>query len=323
MTAVLRIHQVIRSAGLDPAGSGTPVRMSHSVNEVWAVGDHIVRINPVPHARRLQDEARLLLYLPAAVRAPMAVAAGEAPWGEWAVTLRLPGLALAQLWGSLDQSSRHRAIVDIGQTLAALHTVAVPSDLCSGDPDLCPHPLPVSRLLRLLADAADLPGADPKVFGAAAERLAEVVAFLDPVDTTLVHGDLHFENVLATPDGTVTGILDFEWARPGPPDLDLDVLFHSLSNPSLHHDTGAGGRLHSGDFAAVTRWLREAYPALFDRPHLAERLWVYRLAYDVRDLLNRPPGPGTNLGMSPAHHPYRRIVRHVEGRNDIPWFLTG
>lgn len=323
MTAVLRVLQVMRSAGIEPTRAHAPQRVGHSINEVWAVGDHIVRINPVPHSRRLQDEARLLLYLPAEAHAPVPVAAGAAPWGEWAVTMRLPGSALAQLWSDLDQPSRRRAITDIGRSLAALHKVVAPSQLCAGDPDRCPHPLPVPRLLRLLADAADLPGVDRKVFGDAAERLVGYTDYIDPVDTTLVHGDLHLENVLAARDGTVTGILDFEWARPGPPDLDLDVLLHSLSNPSLHHDTGAGGRLHRGDFDAVTRWLREAYPALFDQPHLAERLWVYRLAYDVADLLANPPRPGTTLTATPAHHPYRRIARHVEGRHDLDWFLTG
>ena len=323
MTAVLRVHQVVRSAGLPTAGSDTPERLGHSINEVWAVGDHIIRINPVPGSHRLQDEARLLLYLPAVVHAPVPVAAGAAPWGEWAVTMRLPGCALAQIWGSLSVASRRRAITDVAHALEGLHQVIAPPQLTPSDPDRCPHPMPVPRILRLLADAADLPGADRRVFGDAAERLVALADYLDPVDTTLIHGDLHLENVLAAPDGSVTGVLDFEWARPGPPDLDLDVLLQSIANPTLHFDFEAGGSAHRRDFYPVAGWLRDAYPALFAHPHLAERLWVYRLAYDVRDLLVHPPRPGTTLAGTPPHHPYRRIVRHVESRADRTWFLTG
>ncbi|GAC1517161.1 MAG: hypothetical protein NVS1B12_01290 [Acidimicrobiales bacterium] len=323
MTAVLRVHQVVRTAGLSVAAHETPERTGHSINEVWALGDHIIRINPVPGAHRLQDEARLLLYLPAAAHAPVPVAAGAAPWGEWAVTMRLPGCALAQIWGALGEAGRRRAITDVGLALEALHRVVAPTQIPPGDPDRCPHPLPVPRILRLLADAADLPGADRKVFGDAAERLVDLADYLDPVDTTLIHGDLHLENVLATADGSVTGVLDFEWARPGPPDLDLDVLLQSLANPSLHHDVGAGERLHRGDFDAAVGWLRDAYPALFSRPHLHQRLWVYRLAYDVRDLLAHPPRAGTSLAGTPPYHPYRRIIRHVEGGGVLSWFPSG
>lgn len=317
MTAVLRVHQVARAAGLD---GPHPARVPHTVNEVWEFGDVIIKINPSPGARRLQDEARLLLYLPAGVHAPVAVAAGPASWGEWAVTVRLPGSVLAHLWPSLGRDHRHRAITGLAEALRTLHHTPAPSSVSPGDPDRCPHPLPADRLLRLLADAADLPGVDRTVFGDAAERLADYAQWLDATDTNLVHGDLHLENVLATADGTVTGLLDFEWSRPGPPDLDLDILLRSLAQPAIHHRSSTGAALRRQDFQDVSTWLQQAYPGLFAHPHLRERLWVYRLAYDVADLLSRPDRSAPSE--AERHHPYWRIVRHLQGRDDLDWFLT-
>lgn len=315
MTAVLRVHQVAKAAGLD---GSHPMRVPHTVNEVWEYGDFIIKINPSPGARRLQDEARLLLYLPAGVHAPVPVAAGAASWGEWAVSVRLPGAVLAQLWPSLDKGHRHRAVAGIAEALRTLHHTPAPSSVPAGDPDRCPHPLPADRLLRLLADAADLPGVDRTVFSDAAERLVDYARWLDATDTNLVHGDLHFENVLATADGTVTGLLDFEWSRLGPPDLDLDILLRSLAQPALHHGSSTGPALRRQDFDPVPGWLQEAYPALFAHPHLRERLWVYRLAYDVADLLSR--SDRSVPSEAKPHHPYWRIVRHLEGRNDLDSF---
>lgn len=320
MTATLRVHHALRAAGL--RNTEPPERILNAMNEVWAIGDYIVRVNPHPGAHRLQDEARLLLYLPAEVKAPIAVAAGPASWGEWAVTVRIPGQELSGVWAGLTDRGRQRAVTELGQALEALHGVEAPSQVSAGNPDRCPHPLPVSRLLRLLADASDLPGVDRAVFTDAAERLAEVAPFLDDDSSTLIHGDLHLENVLATDDGQITGLLDFEWSRAGPPDLDLDVLLHSLSEPELHHSTAAADGLTRSDFDRFVGWLRKCYPKLFGHPHLADRLWVYRLAYDVQDLVTSNRVLGGGLAGTGPHHPYQRVVRDVRGRSDLGWFLA-
>jgi hypothetical protein len=181
----------------------------------------------------------------------------------------------------------------------------------------------VSRLLRLVGDAAYLPGVDVGVMRAVADRLASVADALDDCATTLVHGDLHLENVLAAADGALTAVLDFEWSEAGPPDLDLDILVHSLATPELHLESGSGERLHRRDFDDVVGWLDDAYPELFSHPRLPERMWIYRLAYDVNALLHEPPARATRFGSLPPHHPYQRIVRLLEDRSDLRWYVDG
>jgi aminoglycoside phosphotransferase (APT) family kinase protein len=328
MTAVLRAHQALQAAGLQgplPPGQpapGAPVRVTNAINEVWHCGAYMLRVNPRPGATRLQHEAALLCRLPPGVLAPQPVAAGSAPWGEWMVATRLPGQELSRAWSGLGSDERQRAITELGAALRVLHGTPTPADMPPISLVDCPHALPVRRLLALIAESGDLPGVDRAVMEAVADRLVGMADALDDDAKTLVHGDLHLENVLAGPGGVLTGVLDFEWSRPGPPDLDLDVLLHSLADPSLHLEGGSGGRLQRRDFDEVVGWLGEAYPELLSHPRLAERLWVYRLAYDMHALMAQPPPAEARAGSLPPHHPYQRIRRLLEDRSDLGWFIS-
>ena len=51
------------------------------------------------------------------------------------------------------------------------------------------------------------------------------------------------------------------------------------------------------------------------------RPWIYRLAYEIRSLIVEPPRPRAGGGSLPPHHPYQRIVRLIEGRSDLSWFV--
>jgi aminoglycoside phosphotransferase (APT) family kinase protein len=301
--------------------AGAPVRVNNSFNEVWQCGGYMLRVNPRVGATRLQREAQLLQSLPYGVHAPQPVAVGTAAWGEWMVTVRLPGLELSRLWSCLRPDERELAITELGAVLKTLHQVPAPLDGPAGEAEDCPHPLPVERLLTLLAQAANLPGVDRGLLISATERVRETADALDENPTTLVHGDLHLENVLADARGHISGLLDFEWAQAGPPDLDLDVLVHSLADPALHVDGGDGTRLQRKDFDDVLGWLRNAYPELFAHPRLAERMWIYRLAFETRALIAQPPPPGVGPGALPPHHPYLRVRRLIEDRSDLRWFI--
>jgi len=322
MTAAIRAHAVLAQAGL--TGAGRPMRVANSLNEVWFVGPYVVRVNTRGDRLTLAHERDVLQALPRGVPAPLLVDYGECSFGEWLVVSRAPGEELSRFWPTMSEEQREEAITTLGHGMRELHHVnarALGLDrapfLESGATE-CPHRLPVDRLLDLLAQVARFHFVDPALMRSAVEQLIEATAYLDPDSETLVHGDLHFENVLW--DGTaLTAIIDWEWSRPGPPDLDLDVLLHSLADPAAHVglDYAAPRRR---DFDNVVTWLRGAYPELFAHAHLAQRLFVYRLAYDAPDLLRHPPDRPTEK--LPWHHPYLRIQRLVEGRSDLAWILA-
>jgi aminoglycoside phosphotransferase (APT) family kinase protein len=322
VSALLRAHAALQESRLDAgrAQGAQLERITNALNEVWRYGPYILRINPRPGATRLQREAHLLRTLPREVRAPRPVAAGSARWGEWMAAMCIPGRELSRVWRGLRRVERRGAIRELAASLQALHGVEASTQAPGGDED-CPHPLPAARLEGLLEAARRLPGIDRGVIDAARDKLRAGADALDPDPRTLVHGDLHLENVLSDEPGSVSGVLDFEWCRAGSPDLDLDVLLHSLADPALHVESGDGATLQRRDFDEVVSWLRAAYPALFEHPRLPERLWIYRLSYEVRDLMAVPPRAGAGGGSLPPHHPYQRIVRLIEGRSDLSWFV--
>ena len=317
--AELRARSALRSAGLDPS---VPIERASSVtNEVWLTPTHVVRINRTRDGR-LAREAAIAEVLPAAVGYPPVVAHGRGTGEDWLVAERIPGAPLAHQWPDLSVEQRRRAVEQLAARLSALHATRAPAQLppIAGTPQLLeagsfdPSPAVVEALER----AARLEHVDPLLIHEAIELVGRIGDSLQPFSaTTLVHGDVTFENVLW--DGRdVTALLDVEWARSGPRDLDLDVILRCCAHPKLHVAEHVEDRTRAEDYADVPGWLTEAYPGLFSFPRQADRLRMYSIAYDVRDLLAFPPT--TSLRDLSEHHPYHRLARVVEGRSYLDDF---
>jgi aminoglycoside phosphotransferase len=320
--AMARARHALAKAGLDPAVQLQP--LSSVTNEVWLAGDHIVRVNrhPVP---RLWREATLARMLPAEVGCPPVVAYGGIVGADWMVTERLPGQVLSRCWPAMSVADRRRAIRQLAERLRVLHQyelgeplpeIATPQLLASSA-----GPGSVERLLSALELAQDLEHVDPVMIVRAKHLVRECLPALDATSaTTVIHGDIHFENVMW--DGTrITGILDFEWARAATPDLELDVLLRFCAFPFLHVAEDYEQVTVPEDYAEVPQWLAEDYPDLFANPRLGDRLRVYSMAYDLRDLLMSPPDrPVEEL----SHlHPYHRLADTVDGRGHLDLLDVG
>lgn len=312
--AELRARTALRSARLDPT---VPLERATSVtNEVWLTPTHVVRVNRRPD-NRLAREATLAATLPPAVGYPTIVAVGAHRGGDWLVVRRVSGTPLAHRWPDLDRASRRSAVKQLAKRLAAVHTTRAPDDL---PPMLrTPHLLeigtaePVLPVVAALEKAATLKGVDPIIMSEAIELVRTLAPVLEPFESeTLVHGDVTFENVLWD-DGEVTALLDLEWSRRGPRDLDLDIILRCCAHPELHVGAEHVTRTSAQDYQEVPAWLAEDYPELFSAASWIDRLRVYSIAYDVRELLAFPPAVGA--GALPSLHPYHRLVRVVQGRS--------
>jgi hygromycin-B 7''-O-kinase len=320
MSAVLRARMVMNQLGW---GTAAPLeRAPSAANEVWLFDDRVLRISATPGTERLGYEVAVARALPAKVPYPRILDYGRTDATEWLVTERVPGQTLSRSWLGMSEAERRYAVRALGDVLKAIHrtpapTTGVTPPFLRGSPLDLPHQLPVDRLLRLIQHARTLRYVDTGVLDDARTLVERAADALDPEPHPyLVHGDLHLENVLW--DGSrVTAVLDFEFARPGPADLDLDILLRFCADPGLHVAEDYGHLVGRADFRMVPIWLREAYPKLFAHPRLAERLAVYGLAYDVRQLVLEPPThPPDEL---PPHHPYHRVRRAVEHRTHLQW----
>ena len=94
-----------------------------------------------------------------------------------------------------------------------------------------------------------------------AERLDAFSRYAEP--QVLVHADAHFGNLLWH-NGRISALLDFEGARPAPPDLELDTLLRFLREPQLFHWPSVPVTLTARDLDGFADELAYAYPALLE-----------------------------------------------------------
>jgi aminoglycoside phosphotransferase (APT) family kinase protein len=317
MTARLRAQRVLQEIGL--AAGDDPVERAPSLaNEVWVLSDQVLRINPAPGSHRLRTEAELVQALPHEVGYPPVLETGVSRAGEWMLSERVPGEPLSRAWGRLAEETRRDAVHQLGERLKLIHATPPPAAADAARPE-SPHVIEPDRLVQLVARARTLPHVDPTVIDGAARMIAHCAPALDdPSAWVLVHGDLHFENILWA-DGRISAVLDFEFARRGPRDLDLATLLRFCAEPRLHVADDYAADTNARDYRQVPGWLWEVYPELFDTPHLRSRMAIYLLAFDLSQLCQNPPH--VPVGDLLPFHPYHRVRRAVEGREELARFV--
>ena len=303
---VLHAANLPRPTTLEAASSVT--------NEVWLTPDHVIRINRKATGR-LRREAALALVLPPASGYPGVVAAGDGGGMDWLVVVRKPGAPLAHAWPAMTTAQRRSAVAQVASRLRQIHATEAPEGLLPLNPPQLIEPgtlFPLAPMHRALALARGLSGVAPTLVDEIESRVTELAPALGrDLTQTLIHGDLTFENVLW--DGTrVSALFDFEWARPAPPDLDLDVFLRMCALPSLHVADDYRQLTRSEDYVHIPDWLADEYPELFEVPRLRERLELYSLAFDLNELLHFPPrGDARSL---PPLHALNRIHATLAGR---------
>jgi aminoglycoside phosphotransferase (APT) family kinase protein len=314
--AEARARQALRASGLPY--QGRLVRASSTRNEIFLTERHVVRVNSQLN-QRLRREAQLYRFLPAEPWSPAMVAVGGKIGADYLIVERKRGDPLAHRWPDLSVGERRQAVRDLALRLQAIHATGTPGSL----PPLqaAPHLLDgrAAPPVRPLLEGLDRLGADPRadagVIAMAREYVVDNWASLEGLTgERLIHGDLTFENVLW--DGhQISAVLDFEWCRGAPADLDLDVLLRCCALPEAHVGPDHQHRTRAGDYADVPRWLAEDYPELFGHPRLVERLTLYALSFDVRDALESPLPAGLR-GASPIH-PYNRLIDLIWGGGHV------
>jgi aminoglycoside phosphotransferase (APT) family kinase protein len=313
--ALARARRALSEAGLD---MGLDLSRASSVtNEVWFAGEYVVRVNRQPN-QRLRREAALGPLLPTEVGYPEVVAYGGQMGADWLVLKRRPGIALSRAWPTMELDQRRHAVSQLASKLRSLHRFEAPADLSPiVPPQLLGHGglRTCDPLLSALERLATVPHVDRHDVDDLREIVLRDAPCLEPfAHPTLVHGDLTFENILW--DGhDVSALLDFEWSRPGPPDMDLDILLRVAAYPYLHVAEDYEHLTRADDYAPIPYWLAEDYPELFAVPHLFERTRLYDIGFNVREVLAfPPPRPPRELS---RHHPYNRLVRILQGASHL------
>ena len=312
--ALARARRALQEADL-PADSHLH-RAPSTRNEVFLSTQHVVRINRHPN-NRLRREATLLRSIPEYPWKPRVVSTGGEFGSDYLIVARKPGSPLSRWWPDLTMDQRHKAVSQLVDAMKVIHNTQAPRSTPSVEN--CPQLLDTQLLtatrpmMVALNELADLPHVDSGVVEAARIMTKRGARALAGVELRyLIHGDLTFENVLW--DGSqISGILDFEWCRAAPLDLDLDVLLRFCAFPFAHVAPDYESRTTAKDYAMIPGWLADLAPELFDSSNLAERLMLYALSYDLSELQDDPPRrPASDLG---PLHPYNRLRTLVSGKS--------
>lgn len=323
MFAMARARQALTEAGLD---AQQPLQRASSVtNEVWVTRDYVVRVNR-RISPRLHREAILGPLLPREVGYPEIIAYGGESGKDWLILRRMPGEMLSKCWPTMSHQDRRDACHQVAEMLQRLHETPTPVDLpgADGAPHLIdPTQLPiVSPLLNALDELENRFRIDRGLIADTRHLVLASTPALDSYPTsTLIHGDLHFQNILW--DGhSISALLDFEWCRGAPPDLDLDVLLRFCCHPNWYVAPDYEAVTHAYDYVDVVNWFKSDYPALFSSPYLFERLLMYEISYDVHDLLSELRS-GSDIGQSmgisglPSWHPLHRLADALRGSSHL------
>jgi aminoglycoside phosphotransferase (APT) family kinase protein len=245
---------------------------------------------------RLVREGMLLDSLPDSIPHATVVAAGCTEGLAWMIVRRLPGERLDLAWPRLSAQERRDAIVTFARALKALHAweppqavreqlrqARLPASATPGDiVGAGIMPLPISRLCSLLRWLEEQPDMDSDLVVRVRMRVEELRPLFsdaDFEDGVVVHGDGHLANVLWH-QGRLAALLDLEWARIGPPDLDFEAICRDDADIQAQV---CPGTVAASDIA-VLAWLQAGYPELFERENLTERVWLYDICFQVRQL---------------------------------------
>lgn len=325
-----RLRQVCAVAGIEPATF--PRRVQSGSNDAWLVDDRrlgavVLRVAWRGDLTRLNREAAVLRQAPDGVPCPQVIQDGRTSVNgfpvSYALTRRIAGQMLVQQWPTLTAAERRSAVAQLAQAMRQLHQWTPPAPLtqlvCTRPPSYLDtvdwvvgtdlHVLPPSRVLALAENTPSLPHVDQDLIPAAIDAIGELsdldVVVDDPARHRLIHADLHFNNVWWSESGTVT-LLDFEWVRFGPPDLDLQPLCDHADE-----DVRSGQDQHP----TVLRWLAADYPELFQAPDLPARLLLYSLVYVLRQVIITVPDQATDY--------VNRLRRLVNGQWPAPGAVPG
>lgn len=292
-----------------PVGDARPV--SGNNNDVWRVDAGYLRVAWRGDRGRLAREAELLRRLRGVLPVPDVLDLGGDDRLAWSLTGAVPGTPLDRLCTWPAPAGLRDIARETAGLLRALHSWTVPADLARmlarpvADPDPLRRAgaelvlLPPSSALGLIPAARQLPFVDHGVLDAAAGRLADLGSLPETGGGVLLHGDFYLGNVLVR-DGRASALIDFEFARTGPPELELISVIRALDV-----ETRLGVPR-----PPLLAWLAEDYPELFAAPDLDTRLWQYALAYTIRHVIFWPPDRAEADGLDPGHplHTLRRLV---------------
>lgn len=259
-------------------------------HDVWLSPSYAVKVSAGRLRETLRHERDVLAALPTSVPHAEVVEYGADGRAEWMVMSRLPGVRLADAWGSLDRTERHTVATQLAASLRDIHGTPQPERfalpwladaLAPGGARGDAYHAPPARYPLLLDAARELPEVNHRLLDEVERYLAGVVGAFADDELVLAHTDYAPTNLLAY-KGKLSGVLDLEGARPAARDVELMPLIRFTRAPQeFGADPGE-------DWSILVPTVLEEYGELVPHPRLGDRLTSYGLLWQLVQLHHRP-----------------------------------
>lgn len=258
VASALRVDASSTRLTLIPTG-----RHNRSYYVESAAGPHVLRIAPPDDAGFLFYEARMMRQEPALhalIRERLPIPVAEVVHHDFTraqfardylIMTALPGIPLSGAT-NLTQARLDRALRQTGECLRQLHSLT--AEDCLGRPvygyvgahhPMTPQPTwwDAFRVMwhRLLDDVVACEAYSPEEGQAMRDLLDYYRRYFDrPVTARLLHMDVWGQNILVDDSGNVTGLVDFDRALWGDPEIEFAVLdYCGISEPAFWQGYGA------------------------------------------------------------------------------------
>ncbi len=249
------------------------------MNQVVRVDhDYVLRIaRRADGFARFQRETSLLRSLAGLIPVPKLYAFGEYEGNVYQIQQFLPGQKLYIAWRDLSAHDQEQVMVDLCAALTVLHSI-------HGAQFGQPEDAPAASWFDFLHQKFQRTLADIRAYGfriapgfveMAREYFEAHSSALQAGAPVLLHGDLTLVNLLVH-EGRLSAILDLEYTLYAPPDYELWTLeaFCLYPNDWAEEDNEI---FCAADYATLFPLLRKHAPALFETPHLRERMNLYQI----------------------------------------------
>lgn len=271
-----------------------PKLIASESNDVWQVDDFFIRICWRGDEQRMFRETIVARALPDSIPYPEIVRIGELGNCSWMITKRVLGQPLSIVWPTLTNQEKIDSARQYARLLKNLHAWTPPQEVVSlleknNDNFVTAqaivgtdvNPLPINRVLTVIEALRTLSNIDTELL----DKITTKILTIKPQDPLIaeglvvVHGDASMTNILWHKN-KITALLDFEWVRMGPRDLELVAILGFMREKFTDKKEG---------YDLIIVALKKEYPELFKSPNLLDRLWLYEAAYGLRQLfLNLP-----------------------------------
>lgn len=186
---------------------------------------------------------------------------------------KLSGKSLYYVWHTFSSTERENVVHEIANLMKSIHSNEGGSkDWSKYITDKIKKNLEICKNENILDD--DICDKGFKVVG-------EADKYLESSEFSLIHSDIHFDNLIYTDAGEIK-IIDFETSIFAPIDYELDIFIRMCNNPLKYASEETEPLVKVQDYENIEKQLRQFYPEIFSQKYYEIRMKYYDFEANLR-----------------------------------------